>query len=572
MSLKNRDCPRRGLSLFLCLLIILSSILLIISFPSFNLWLFAWIGLLPLFFALDGQKPFNAFLIAYLTGVLFFFGTVYWLVHVTLPGMIAVVLYLAVYFGIFGLLASFAIARPSYISLFSIPAIWVALEYTRSHFMGGFGWNLLAHSQSANLLMIQIADVTGAYGVSFLVVMVNVALFFTIKDIRAKIMVQMPEEFCHCEEGKARRSNPFLRLLRPHFVQPRNDDEISLMAGLLRKRSYPTFYLAAALVFVFLASGYGTLRLNNIFTGERIKVAVVQGNIAQDKKWDSAFRKEIMDKYEALTLGALKEGPDIIIWPETSVPGFLHSERDLSGRVMALAKNAHAALLVGSPRQDAEDEDVYYNCAALFDKDGKALANYDKLHLVPFGEFIPAKELFSFVEKFTKSTIGDFSPGEEYTVFKFLVEKKETSGDYRRKLLKKVKFSTLICFEDIFPELARQFVKNGANFLVNITNDAWFAISSAPYQHVQSSVFRAVENRVNVIRAANTGISCFIDQKGKVFGIVAYGGKDIFVDGYKTEDIVLTPTRTFYTIYGDLFAYLCILVAGIYMVLTSRQS
>ena len=496
-------------------LTILSSILLIISFPDFNLWLFAWVALVPLFFAIDGQKPLRAFMTAYFTGALFFLGTIYWLIHVTLPGMIAAVLYLAVYFGIFGLIIPPAIAHPSYLSLIVIPSAWAALEYSRSHVLSGFGWNLLAHSQSHNLPMIQIADIVGGYGVSFLIVLVNAAIFFTIKD--------------------------------------------------MRKRNYSTFYLAIALAFIFFAAGYGTLRLNNIFTGERLKVAVVQGNIAQNEKWDPAFRLAIIDKYEALTIASAKGSPDLIVWPESSIPGFLETEEDLFQRVTGVAKNAHTALLVGEPRQEAGNEDVYYNSATLFDKDGKLVGSYDKIHLVPFGEFIPVKRVFSFVEKFTKSTIGDFSAGKEYTVFKFIVERNRKTDDYNRKLVKKVKFSALICFEDIFPDISRQLVKSGANFLVNITNDAWFGNSCAPYQHVQSSVFRAVENRVNVVRAANTGLSCFIDQKGKIIGSVRSGDKNIFVDGFKVEDIVLTNTRTFYTIYGDLFTYLCISVTALYL-------
>ncbi len=497
------------------LLIMLSSILLITSFPDFNLWLFAWVGLVPLFFAVDGQKPLRAFMTAYLTGALFFLGTVYWLIHVTLPGMLAVALYLALYFGIFGLIVSSAINRPSYLSLFTVPSVWVALEYARSHLLSGFGWNLLAHSQSDNLPMIQIADITGSYGVSYLIVMVSTAVFFTIKDVR--------------------------------------------------KRNYSTFYSAIAIALVFFAAGYGTLRLNNIFTGVRLKVAVVQGNIAQNEKWDPAFRRMIIDKYETLTAASVKESPDLIIWPETSIPGFFQEGGDLLRRVAEVARKADAALLVGEPRQDSGDQGLYYNSATLFDRNGKRAAVYDKIHLVPFGEFIPARNLFSFVEKFTKSTIGDFSAGKEYTVFNFIVERNQRGEAYSQRLIKKVRFSVLICFEDIFPDIARQFVKKGANFLVNITNDAWFGNSCAPYQHVQSSVFRAVENRVNVVRSANTGLSCFIDQKGRIFGTVAAGGKNIFVDGYEADDIVLTNARTFYTVYGDVFAYLCVLVAALYI-------
>ncbi|MBU0604853.1 MAG: apolipoprotein N-acyltransferase [Candidatus Omnitrophica bacterium] len=495
--------------------VMLSSVLLIISFPDFNLWLFAWVGLVPLFFAIDGQKPLKAFMTAYFIGALFFLGTVYWLIHVTLPGMAAAALYLAVYFGIFGLTISFAINRPSYLSLFTVPSVWVALEYARSNIFSGFGWNLLAHSQSSNLIMIQIADITGSYGVSYLIVLVNTAVFFAIKSAR--------------------------------------------------KRKYSTFYPAIAIVIVFFAAGYGILRLNNIFTGMPLKVAVVQGNIAQHEKWDSRFQRMIIDKYETLTAASAKESPDLIVWPETSVPGFFSEGGDLQRRISVLARKANAALLVGEPRQDTGDEDLYYNSATLFDRSGKEVAVYDKIHLVPFGEFIPARNLFSFVEKFTKSTIGDFSAGKEYTVFNFIVERNQKGETYSQRLIKKVRFSVLICFEDIFPEIARQFVKKGANFLVNITNDAWFGNTCAPYQHVQNSVYRAVENRVNVIRSANTGLSCFIDQKGRVFGTVTSGGKSIFVDGYRTEDIMLTNTRTFYTVYGDFFAYLCILIAALYV-------
>lgn len=494
----------------------ISSILLILAFPGFNLSILAWVGLIPLFFAIDGKSPLKAFKVSYLAGVLFFMGTIYWLMHVTLPGMIGVVLYLALYFGLFGLIAYVAISRASYLSLFVIPSAWVALEYARSHLLGGFGWNLLAHSQSYNLPMIQIADIAGAYGVSFLIVLANTAVFFTIKDIRRK--------------------------------------------------NYSTFYAAVALTLIFISAGYGVLRVNNVFAGHRLKIAVLQGNIAQHKKWDPAFRKSIMDKYITLTLEAAKEQPDLIVWPETSVPGFLVAERDLMDSTSSLARSAGAPLLVGTIREEEDGGNAYYNSASLLGKDGDIEASYDKLHLVPFGEFIPARWLFSFVEKFTKSTIGDFSPGNEYTVFDIIMERGAGGAEYRWKLIKKARFSVLICFEDVFPEIARQFVKNGANFLINITNDAWFGNTSAAYQHAQSSVFRAIENRVNVVRAANTGLSCIIDQKGKIISVVESGGKNLFVDGFVIGEIVLTRTRTFYNKYGDIFSYICMLIITIYVI------
>jgi len=489
-------------------LAVISAVLLILSFPNFNFNMLAWVALVPMLFAIDGLKPSRAFLVSYLSGILFLLGTVYWLVHVTLPGMIASVLFFALYFGLFGLSASRITDQNSQLSIIIIPALWVALEWIRGNFMTGFGWVLLAHSQTGNIPIIQIADITGAYGVSFLIVFVNTAIFVTIRDFR--------------------------------------------------KKEYRTGYLVAALTLVFIAQAYGILKLKNVFTGERLRVAVVQGNIPQSKKWDDRFRKEIYKKYEKLTRAAAKNKPGLVIWPETSVPDFPELDNNVSGWVGGMAKSIDAPILVGAPSEDVKTG-ALHNSAVLFGKDGKMSGRYDKLHLVPFGEYVPFKRFLSFVERFAPSPIGDFSPGKDFSIFGFFIERKSVEDGTSFKLLKKVKFGCLICFEDIFPELSRESVKRGADFLVNITNDAWFKYSSAPYQHVQNSIFRAVENRVNVVRAANTGVSCFINQKGEVVAAVGSGDENIFVDGFVTYDIVLTNVKTFYTLYGDVFAFACML-------------
>src|SRR3989338_4895321 len=257
---------------------IISSILLILSFPNFNLWPFAWFGLVPLFFAIEGARPFRAFLLAYLAGALFFLGTMYWLIHVTLPGMIFTVLYLALYFGFFGLFTAYSLRLTTYGLIFLAPAAWVVLEWTRSNGIFGLGWVLLGHSQSYNLPIIQIADIFGAYGVSFLIVMVNAAIYLAIKGLRER---------------------------KRFFIIPVVITSLSLFASL----------------------AYGNFRLNNIFTGEKLKVSVIQANIPQENKWDPEFRDGILAKYEGLTRMAAKDNPDLIVWPEASVPGFLESER-----------------------------------------------------------------------------------------------------------------------------------------------------------------------------------------------------------------------------------------------------
>ncbi len=494
----------------------ISALLLILSFPGFNLWICAWFAFIPLFFALENQKPLNAFLLSYLTGFIFFLGTIYWLIHVSLPGMIIVAAYLALYFGFFGLIVNKGARLTILERLFLIPAAWVALEWARSYVFTGFGWALLGYSQSSNLPIIQIADVSGPYGVSFLIVMFNAAAFFTIKNFRDR-----------------------------------------------NERLIPVVMTAILMIAVL---GYGLLRLNNVFTGEKIKVSVVQGNIPQDQKWDERFVTKIIDKYSALTVSAAADKPDLIIWPETSVPGFIEDQNSLLGWVRGLIKLTDVPLLVGAPRYEhVTGRELYYNSAFLFLKDGSIANHYDKMHLVPFGEYVPLQKLFFFVQRFAPRPIGDFVGGKEFTVLRFPVERSVKETDHNWKLMKRVGFGCLICFEDIFPDLARGLVKNNAGFLVNITNDAWFGRSSAAYQHAQASIFRAVENRVNVIRAANTGLSCFIDQKGRVVSKVSADGKDLFIDGFKAHEIVLSRTRTVYTAYGDVFAYLCIFFTVFYL-------
>ncbi|MFC1590534.1 apolipoprotein N-acyltransferase [Candidatus Omnitrophota bacterium] len=498
---------QRGPSAFL--LALTCAILLITAFPNFNVWPLAWFGLVPLFFAIEGKTPRQAFAISYIAGILFFSGTMYWLIHVTLPGMIILILYLALYFGFFSVFFVFTRPHPR-LAVATVPAAWITLEYIRSNLFSGFGWALLGYSQSSALPAIQIADIAGAYGVSFLIVMVNCGVYFALKSLKSAS----------------------LKAFSPLMI-----------AGLC---------LLAALA-------YGQYRLNNIFTGEPLKVSVIQGSIPQEQKWEEAFRERIISAYEGLTREAALEQPDLIIWPETAFPGILGTDSTMDARLAALAGEVKAHILVGAPRAQGG---LLYNSAILFSGQGKVVALYDKLNLVPFGEYIPFKKFFAFVERLAPVPIGDFRKGSQYTVFRFDVNRRRSSGTKIIRKKKTVKFSCLICFEDIFPALARQFKKDGAQFLVNITNDAWFKRSSAPYQHAQASVFRAVENRSSVVRAANTGLSCFIDQRGGITGRVADGKRDLFVDGFKTADIMLADTDSFYRRYGDIFVYLAMLLAA----------
>ncbi|MFH0918442.1 MAG: apolipoprotein N-acyltransferase [Candidatus Omnitrophota bacterium] len=469
----------------------LSGLFLSLSFASFNLWLLAWCGFIPLFIALENKSLRGALTIAFLCGVVFWSFCVYWLIHVTLLGQVVLILYLAIYFGLFGAAVYFSRFLSLNRCLFFLPASWVLLEYLRSYLFTGFPWALIGLSQYRNLPVVQIADVTGAWGVGFLVVLINAALYL-----------------------------------------------------FLRRRWRPKFLLIPALI-LFLVLGYGFTRLNyksdESNDQKRLKISVVQGNISQDLKWDKRAVAFIQNRYQELTSAAAAAGPSLIIWPESSVPGVWGRDEAEFNQAFSLAGQLNTNFLVGAVSYFDQN---YFNSALLINQQGLPVATYSKLHLVPFGEYIPLKNIFPFLE--TIALIGDIQPGREYTIFR-----------------QPANFGVLICFEDLFPELSREFIKRGARFLVNITNDAWYKEGSAPYQHFAASVFRAVENRVYLARAANTGISGFIDPAGRILGVVRSAqGKEIFVKGYCSQRIGLaTGQRTIYNRYGDFFVVFCLLLA-----------
>jgi apolipoprotein N-acyltransferase len=271
-----------------------------------------------------------------------------------------------------------------------------------------------------------------------------------------------------------------------------------------------------------------------------MEIALVQGNIEQAHKWDPAYQREVFDTYRAMTLEAAKKRPDLIIWPETATPFFWQDE-ELRAQLVDTVKDAGTWLMTGSPSVEKSPDDrvVDYNSAYLLSPDGRETGRYDKMHLVPFGEYVPLKRLLPFVSKMV-TAIGDFGTGEQYTVLK----------------TDKGSFGTAICFEVIFPELVRQFALNGANFLTSITNDAWFGVSAAPYQHFNMAVFRAVENRRALARAANTGITGIILPTGAV-----QARTGIFERTTLEGRIPLMGELTFYTRHGDVFAYICVVIS-----------
>ncbi|MCU0650608.1 MAG: apolipoprotein N-acyltransferase [Candidatus Omnitrophica bacterium] len=483
---------------------VISALLLALAFANLNLEFLAWFGFLPFFFAVNNShNKKQSFILGFACGAIFWLGTIYWLAYVTAAGMLLLVLYLALYWGVFGLYVWWARSRSSIFKVFFIPALWVLLEYCRSYFMTGFPWALLGYSQHKALTLIQTADITGAWGVSFMVMMANAAIY---------------------------------EIIRGAVSREKNNSAISAIA-------VSCLFLCAAF--------YGASRMD-FFTKagsldkKALKVSVVQGSIPQELKWDSNAVEYIMQRYISLSHQAAQEKPDLLIWPEASVPAILTEDSDFTAGLMQMAQDAGIHLLAGAVTSRAGD---YYNSAVLFRPEG-GRDIYDKLHLVPFGEYIPLPGIFGFLQ--TIVPIGEVKRGLDYKIFALPVGGSASGA----------KFSCLICFEDLFPELSRRFVSAGAGFLVTVTNDAWYQRTSAPFQHFQASVFRAIENRVPMVRSANTGVSGFIGPLGSVEGLVKdTAGNAIFVPGSLTRRISIPAQGlTVYTQSGDWFILLCSLI------------
>lgn len=478
-----------------------SGLLLALSFPRPDLAAFAWFGLVPVLLVCR-ERPFAT---GFAAGLGFFGLVLYWLNIVMvrygqLPPLLSGVAYLllsaylATFFGvaIWGsrrLQTRLGVAMP-----LSLPVIWVAVEFVRSFFLTGFPWASLGYSQQSRLAVIQCADIFGPYGLSFLLVLANATLAAVVSW--------------------------FLR--RPGGSFPR---------------------LAMAITLLLMAGNlvYGRYRLANDPDRREavLRTVLVQGNIDQSRKWDPAYQRATIDVYRRLSLQP-EQPAQLVVWPESAVPFFFQESGALSEQVRQVAADRNAWLLFGSPAyEDINRRRHYLNSAFLLAPDGEELGRSDKVHLVPFGEYVPLKTFLPFIDKLVVG-IGEFSPGT--------ISPLPMNGH---------KIGVLVCFEGIFPELAREYVRRGSDLLVNITNDAWFGRSSAPYQHLAMARFRAVENRVWLARAANTGISALIAPSGRITART-----DLFETAALQGIAGLGSRPTFYNRFGDILPCVC-LVTGL---------
>ncbi len=506
-------------------LAVLSSFLIYLSIPKVEWWLVAWIAFVPILIALKSAGHSNKIARICLVALVFGFfsgvSKVYWIMDTVmnyggldvilgLVSMIGVALLVASYTFIFGIFVARTDWRSPFFPVFSA-SIWTALEYVQTYLFTGFPWELLGYSQYQVLPVIQIARFTGVYGVSFLVMLMNATL--------AMIFVALRDQF---------------------------------------KWRSPVFAISLSCFSLISVLGYGWWSLSpkqEVNSGvSPVTVSVIQGSMEQGIKWSEGVLQKTVNIYKNLTRKALPQNPDLIVFPETAMTFYLESPayRELNEQIHELTDEAGVPLLTGALGSGAQGKGVY-NSAFLFLPGLGIVDSYSKMHLVPFGEYLPLPQVFGFLGGLT-GAIGSLTPGAKLSVMEL--------NQYD------IGLGTVICYESIFPDLVRRFPLNGANVLVVMTNDAWFGTSSAPNHHFSMAVLRAVENGTPVIRAANTGISGFIAATGAV-----YGTTPLMVATTTTEKVQPRVGKmTFYTRYGDIFAVLCCIVCIAAAALTGSRN
>jgi apolipoprotein N-acyltransferase len=459
---------------------------------------------------------------AYACGAAFFLGLFNWIrvVNGYTPlhhALLAV--YLGSFFAVFGLLTAIVRRRLGLgAALWAAPFVWVPLEFVRAN-MGflALPWGLLGHTQYSNHWVVQSASVAGVYGISFLIVAVNAAIAGL---------------FCLFLKVTFRQNAPKIR--------PADHRCILALS-------------AVALCFFALSVFWGRAVLTKPIAGKPIKLALVQGNIDQTDKWNPEKSTAIMRVYDGLTRKAARFAPDLIVWPESATPRSIMMDRRILIQVQNLAHATGAHLLIGSASMQKfnvkrPEKTQYVNSAFLIDPvpGRRPDQRYDKIRLFPFGEYLPYKEKLPWAV-IGVPDIDHYLAGRDYTLF-------DLDG---------IRFAAPICWENLFPQMVRRFARVGAQLIINITNEAWFGDTSAPYQFLAMNVFRAVECGLYVVRCANTGISCIVDPHGQIIGrLRGSNGRDILVSGVLRGEVKARDADTFYTRHGDLLVWVCTTVSA----------
>jgi len=507
---------------------VLSGLLLASCFTPLEWCAVAWFSLVPLILVARYSSPGSAFKWGLVCGVAFWAPALAWLLVLAEKGVPAPIAYLvllllvgygSLYIALFAMTVSRWFAtwgtenwRKNLGYTVAIPLLWVGIEFLRSHLVSGFPWNTLGVSQALatnqfSMSVCQLAEFGGGYAVSGLIVLLNAGLAMTIIRLRGVSV------------GRTYRTHPELTV-----------SLVAVGAGVL--------------------CGASILGKFPISEPPNVSIAVVQPNIPQLEKWDDDFAQKIYSTLNDLTRSALCPGLDLIVWPETSVPFPIFWEESVS--FMADLLTNGVPILIGSTDDRLMDRGIVYNSSALLEADGQGLPSqiYNKQHLAPLGEYIPFSDVFpKLVAAVAPAGWVGLTGGTNTVVF-------------RLKNRPQLQFAPLICFEDAFPVLAKNAVRAGARLLIDQTNDAWFDVSGGARQHLSHCIFRCIENRVPAVRAANTGVSCFIDRAGRI-------RPDAILDQCKAGVLPISafvPSAqmplTFYTRYGDaVFAFPCAIFA-----------
>ena len=492
--------------------------LLALSFPKFGHPALGWIALAPLLVALTGTTLRRAFALGLLTGILYFTGTLYWItgvmaVYGDLSLWVAVlinaalVLYLSLFPACFALIVRRLVAARGPAALMAAPAVWVATELGRTHIFTGFPWVLLGYSQTSVLPIAQFASLFGVYGVSLLVASTSAAIASHMASHR-------------------------LHLSR-------------------RQQLAPVAVVFATVIAVAVWGGHRAAVAEWTRTGVPVRVGLIQGNVDQNDKAQAARAAAIFQDYLAMSRQALREGAEFIIWPESSTPFRFEDDAFAAVQIRTLAQQAKVPFLFGSDQfvRGANGGPMrFYNSAFLVKADGTTGGAYRKMHLVPFGEYVPLQKLLFFAAPLVQA-VSDFSAGEDATLLPV--------GSHL--------VSTAICYEVVYPDLVRRFVAGGSELLTTITNDAWFGPTSAPYQHFEQASMRAIEEGRYLVRSANTGVSGIVDPYGRVLERSA-----IFQRATIVGEARFLTTTTLYTRIGDVAAYASVLATAALLLLARR--
>ena len=536
----------------------LSALLLFLSFPTLDLYPCAWIAMVPFSIALTRTSNWkSAFWVGYLTGFLFFAGLLpailllypYANIFATTVGYLLLVGYTALYFAVFAVLMRFVPNRSSILYSIAAACIWTALEWVRSWMVTGFPWGSIGYSQWNNLPGIQVASVVGVHGISFVIVLFNVSLATLI-----------------CNRHQWRKE--------------------------LRVAILP-------LILTLLCFGYGIFALKDAepldknTNTETLKVALVPGNIPQLQKWDSRQFPKILHRYIGLTHKVSTEDPDLIVWPETAIRSqaltggwplyynrFSQMLRDIETPILiGTANRGKTDKAIGQYSQDTKKGKEIYNRVLSISPDGKIHADYAKMHLVPFGEYVPLANLIpdsfpNFIQ------FEPFESGKTVNLLPVYIVKDKTEPSRERQESpyqeaafgetsnvkteapsERIEIGVSICFESGFPDEFRRPVQKGARVMGIFTNDAWFKGTAFPELHLSMAPFRAIENRIAVFRCANGGFTCMVDKFGRITTPLIT--PDTAQETLIASVPLLSSTKdkqTLYTRFGDWFPILCALI------------